>query len=284
MCRGGITLGPTYRFTIPDFLLLIGGEETIESKRNLFRFYHYVKSLLPNSDMNLMLAASKTLGKIAEIGGAAFGEHFMDYEVPAAINLLQSGKQEPGGYAGVLILKELARHSANYFHSHVGLVFDKILVPLRDPRVIVREGAAELLAACLEIVAQRDRQQRNPYLIRILQDAQAGLRMSQPEIIHGSLITYRELLLHGGMVSVLKRGYVFRKLIRALVHERRLPGLRRTDLELPTAQGQSGEENGYNSHSYPGGLRHPNILGTLLAQSYGASSYSAREAQRAVIR
>ncbi|KAF9647181.1 atypical/PIKK/FRAP protein kinase [Thelephora ganbajun] len=182
-----------------DFLLLIGGEETIESKRNLFRFYHYVKSLLPNSDMNLMLAASKTLGKIAEIGGAAFGEHFMDYEVPAAINLLQSGKQEPGGYAGVLILKELARHSANYFHSHVGLVFDKILIPLRDPRVIVREGAAELLAACLEIVAQRDRQQRNPYLIRILQDAQAGLRMNQPEIIHGSLITYRELLLHGGM-------------------------------------------------------------------------------------
>ena len=159
--------------------------------------------------MNLMLAASKTLGKIAEIGGAAFGEHFMDFEVPAAINLLQSGKQEPGGYAGVLILKELARHSANYFHSHVGLVFDKILVPLRDPRVIVREGAAELLAACLEIVAQRDRQQRNPHLIRILQDAQAGLRMNQPEIIHGSLITYRELLLHGGMVSILKRDCVF---------------------------------------------------------------------------
>ena len=188
-------------------MLLIGGEETIESKRNLFRFYHYVKSLLPNSDMNLMLAASKTLGKIAEIGGAAFGEGFMDYEVPPAIEMLQSGKQEPEGYAGVLILKELARHSANYFHSHVGLVFDKILIPLRDPRVIVREGAAELLAACLEIVAQRDRQQRNPYLIKILQDAQAGLRMNQPEIIHGSLITYRELLLHGGMVSASKWDY-----------------------------------------------------------------------------
>ena len=212
VCCGVILLDLEYQANIPDFLLLIGGEETIESKRNLFRFYHYVKSLLPNSDMNLMLAASKTLGKIAEIGGAAFGEHFMDYEVPAAINLLQSGKQEPGGYAGVLILKELARHSANYFHSHVGLVFDKILVPLRDPRVIVREGAAELLAACLEIVAQRDRQHRNPYLIRILQDAQAGLRMNQPEIIHGSLITYRELLLHGGMVSVLKQSRVLEDL------------------------------------------------------------------------
>ena len=28
-----------------------------------------------------------------------------------------------------------------------------------------------------------------------------GLKMSQVEIIHGSLLTYRELLLHGGMVS-----------------------------------------------------------------------------------
>ena len=177
------------------------GEETIEFKQNLFRFYNYVKSLLPNSDLNVMLAASKTLGQIAEIGGAAFGEHFMDYEVPAAIGLLQGDKQEPGRYAGVLILKELARNSPIYFHSHIDLVFDKILMPLRDPRVIVREGAAELLAACLEIIAQRERQGRSLHLTKILIDAQAGLKTNQPEIIHGSLLTYRELLLHGGMVS-----------------------------------------------------------------------------------
>ncbi|KAI0316749.1 atypical/PIKK/FRAP protein kinase [Amylostereum chailletii] len=182
-----------------DHLLDVDGEETIESKRNLFRFYNYVKSLLPNSDINVMLAASKTLGQIAEIGGAAFGERFMDFEVPAAINLLQGDKQEPGRYAGVLILKELARNSPTYFHSHIDLVFDKILVPLRDNRVIVREGAAELLSACLEIITQRERQTPNSHMHKILKDAQAGLKMSQPEIVHGSLLTYRELLLHGGM-------------------------------------------------------------------------------------
>ncbi|KAH9013261.1 hypothetical protein EDB85DRAFT_972866 [Lactarius pseudohatsudake] len=123
-----------------DHLLDVDGEETIEFKHNLFRFYNYVKSLLPNGDLNIMLAASKTLGQIAEIGGAAFGEHFMDFEVPAAIGLLQGDKQEPGRYAGVLILKELARNSPVYFHSHIDLVFDKILMPIRDPRVIVREG------------------------------------------------------------------------------------------------------------------------------------------------
>ena len=230
-----------------------------------------------------MLAASKTLGKIAEIGGAAFGEHFMDYEVPAAIQMLQSGKQEPGGYAGVLILKELARHSANYFHSHVGLVFDKILIPLRDPRVIVREGASELLAACLEIVAQRDRQQRNPHLIRILQDAQAGLRMNQPEIIHGSLITYRELLLHGGMVSALKQGRAL-DTHQVLVHEGRLSGFRGTDPKFPATQGWSREENGYHSHSHTGSLRHTNILRALFTQGYGTPAHTARETQRTLFR
>ena len=146
-----------------------------------------------------MLAASKTLGQIAAIGGADFGEGFMDLEVPAAVELLQGA--EPPRYAGVLILKELARNSANYFHSHISLVFDKILIPLRDSRVMVREGAAELLAACLEIVANRERTTRTTYLMKILQDAQLGLKMAQPEVIHGSLLMYRELLLHGDTVS-----------------------------------------------------------------------------------
>jgi FKBP12-rapamycin complex-associated protein len=149
-----------------------------------------------------MVAASKTLGKIAEIGGAAFGERFMDKEVPAAIELMQPDKQEAPRYAGVLILKELARNSPTYFHSHITVVFDNILVPLRDPRVIVREGAAELLAACLEIVTQRERHGRSPHLFKILQDAQMGLKQSNPDIIHGSLLTYLELLLHAGMACV----------------------------------------------------------------------------------
>ena len=135
-----------------DHLLDADGEGTIESKHNLFRFYNYVKSLLPSADINVMRAASKTLGKIAEIGGAAFGEHFMDYEVQTAIEMLQADKQEPGRYAGVLILKELARNSPTYFHSHIGLVFEKILVPLRDTRIIVRESAAELLKKTTEII------------------------------------------------------------------------------------------------------------------------------------
>ena len=189
--------------TIVEKLVDIDHEETIESRRNLFRLYNYVKHLLPNHDMSLMLAASKTLGQIAEIGGSAFGDRFIDFEVPAAVELMHPEKPESLRYAGVLILKELARNSPTYFHSHIEHVFKNILVPLRDQRVIVREGAAELLAACLEIITQRERQARTTHLSKILQDAQMGLKQTQPEVIHGSLLTYRELLLHAGMVRSL---------------------------------------------------------------------------------
>ena len=184
----------------------MGTEETIESKKNLFRFYNYVTSLLPNSDINIMLAASKTLGQIAQVGGASFAEPLMVKEVSSAIELLQADKQESSRYAGVLILKELARNSPTYFHMHINLVFDKILVPLRDTRVIVREGAAELLAACLDIVTQREKQPRSHWLFKISQDASAGLKATQPEYIHGSLLIYRELLIHGGGVRLVLSG------------------------------------------------------------------------------
>ncbi|KAF9454266.1 phosphatidylinositol 3-kinase [Macrolepiota fuliginosa MF-IS2] len=182
-----------------DSLLGLESDETIEAKRNLFRFYNYVKHLLPNHEVGLMLAASKILGQIAEIGGAAFGERFMDYEVQAAIDLIQPDKHESPRHAGVLILKELARNSPTYFHPHISVVFDNILIPLRDPRVHIREGAAELLAGCLDIITTRERQTKSPYLYKILQDAQQGLKSNSMDVVHGSLLTYRELLLHAGM-------------------------------------------------------------------------------------
>lgn len=197
-----------------------------------------------------MLAASKTLGQIAAIGGTDFGEGFMDQEVPAAVELLQ-GTELPR-YAGVLILKELARNSAAYFHSHISLVFDKILIPLRDPRVFVRESAAELLAACLEIVTSRERQARANYLMKILQDAQLGLKMSQPEVIHGSLLMYRELLLHGDMVCAnADRKRIYRLTLTTLVYARSLFGYGRTDSSIQVTQRQPGPQDGHYPDPHP---------------------------------
>ncbi|KZS94646.1 atypical/PIKK/FRAP protein kinase [Sistotremastrum niveocremeum HHB9708] len=171
---------------------------------NLYRLFSYLKTLLPNADVNVMIAASKTLGKIAEVGGQAFGERFMDFEVADAVEQLQKEKQESGRYAGVLILKELARNIPVYFHAHIALVFSQIMVPLRDSRSNVREGAAELLAACLDIIVQREKGSKSTFLTKLLSETQTALapialKTPTPEVIHGSLLTYRELLLHAGM-------------------------------------------------------------------------------------
>ena len=64
-----------------------------------------------------------------------FAERVMDFEVQRALDLSQSDKIESAKYAGVLILKELARNSPVHFFAHISTVFGKILVPLRDARV-----------------------------------------------------------------------------------------------------------------------------------------------------
>jgi hypothetical protein len=120
--------------TCTDRLLEIEGDETIEAKHTLFRLFNYVKSLLPSPDVNVMIAASKTLGRIAEMGGTAFADQ-IDVEVPRALEALQSDKPAEGRHAAVLVLRELARHSAAHFHPHVGLVLERIWLPLRDSRV-----------------------------------------------------------------------------------------------------------------------------------------------------
>lgn len=187
-----------------DHLLGLETDETHDPRGQLFRFFNYIKYLLPsnrNNDWSLMTEASKTLGRILATGGAHFGERFMDLEVPQALEHL-SAQSEFNRYAGVLILKEFARNSDIYFHSHIGTVVDVIAGPLRDQRLIVREGAAELLAACLEIIISRNRNDyiHSPYLMKIFAEAQMGLKQTQPEVIHGSLLAYRELFLHAGMV------------------------------------------------------------------------------------
>ncbi|KAJ7899711.1 phosphatidylinositol 3-kinase [Mycena leptocephala] len=204
-----------------DHLIDAEGEVAIDSKQNLFRYYNYVRHLLPNPDASLILAASKTLGHILAVGGPGFGESFMEPEVQAAILLTASthgGSSERNNslgmacYARVLILKELALNMPSQFVPHLPAVLDgAVLAPLHDSRLVVREAATQLLAACLEISTQRERQthgqtQAGVHLQKILADAQAGLRYTQPEVIHGSLLAYHELLLHAG--SFMKDAFI----------------------------------------------------------------------------
>ncbi|KAF7334695.1 Serine/threonine-protein kinase TOR [Mycena venus] len=240
---------------------LIDGEcnSIIQSSHNLLRFYHSVKQLLPNRDAALILTVSKTLGRILAVGVSAFSESFMEEQVIAAAALAtashpSSSKHNALGmvrYSGVLILRQLALNLPVYFIAHLPAVLEgAILVPLRDPMLLVREAATELLASCLEIGQQRWKRFRAlssngplEYLPQILQDAQTGLKSDQPEVIHGSLLTFRALFLHAGMSlhSLTVRSsssqfmhYTFRDTVDAILAHRahRDPAVRRMVISM----------------------------------------------------
>lgn len=103
-------------------------------------------------------------------------------------------------HAAVLILKELAQNVATHIYTYVPQYIDSIWTAIRDTKQIIREAAAEALSACLGLLVQRETTQRLNWYAKIIEEAEKGLRMNSNESIHGSLLTYREMLNGAGMV------------------------------------------------------------------------------------
>ncbi|EJD37448.1 hypothetical protein AURDEDRAFT_173523 [Auricularia subglabra TFB-10046 SS5] len=167
-------------------------------KRSLYRYWNGVAPLFQaaGTPLPVMRAAAHIAAAIVRAGGAGFGEHFVDQEVPGAADLLtvpvRNGLER---YAGVLLLTVMARHLPAPFSKHVDVVLEKLQAPLRDPRVFVREAAADLLALYLDLLLRR----REPLLARVLEQAKIGLQSGQADIVHGSLLMHAALLLHAKM-------------------------------------------------------------------------------------
>ncbi|EJD41220.1 atypical/PIKK/FRAP protein kinase [Auricularia subglabra TFB-10046 SS5] len=213
-----------------EHLVTIEDDEGGYMRRSFFRLWNNAKEVLHDASPTVLQAMARTAGKIADVGGATFGQQFIEFEVPQTIDLLTADKADPGRYAGVLLLKELARNSPNYFYNNIAAVFDKILIPLRDPRLHVREGAADLLGSCLQIATLNRRQPTEPLLDKILQDAQAGLLSNYVEVIHGSLITLRELFEYAGMFMHESYVHATKLILKFRVHKD--PLIRRTVMLL----------------------------------------------------
>ncbi|KAI9850778.1 MAG: phosphatidylinositol kinase- protein kinase tor1 [Thelocarpon superellum] len=162
------------------------------------RFARYLRSVMRSNDTAAMILAARALGKLAVPGGALTAE-LVESEVKSALEWLQSDRQENRRFAAVLTLRDLARNSPTLLYSFVPQILDVIWVALRDPKVLIRESAAEAVSACFEIIAARDAQLRQQWFARIYDEALQGLKMNTVETIHASLLTLKELLLKGGM-------------------------------------------------------------------------------------
>lgn len=208
-----------------DRLIDIEHDDAIEARATkYYRLYQYVKAaLLFSTDVDLTSAATKTLNRVLELGGN-FGDAFMPQEIPRLLEQLRN-ERDHNRYGSVLILKAFARHFSHQFSSYVLDVLGFIWVPLKDSRAYVREAGADLLASCFDVVGGRERAvqattasggagvgtsaapttSNNKDLAvspaRILKEAVAGLRSTTVDVIHGSLLAYRMILLHSSSVG-----------------------------------------------------------------------------------
>ena len=142
--------------------------------------------------------AARALGHLAVPGGALTAE-LVESEVLSALEWLQSDRQENRRFAAVLVLRELAKNSPTLLYAFIPQIFDCIWFALHDPKVLIRETAAEAIGACFEIISTRDAKLRQQWLSRIYEEAMQDLKSTLVEYLHGSLLTLKELLLKGGM-------------------------------------------------------------------------------------
>jgi len=177
-----------------DKLIDFDGEE---NTTKITRFANYLRFVLPGNDLQTMVLASKALGRLALSGGTLTPE-FVEFEVKRALEWLQGDRHESKRYAAVLVLKELAQNAPILIYAYVPQILNLIWVVLKDPKVVIREGAADALSVCLVLIQQREGNSRNTWYTKILEEAQRGLKFGSSDTVHGCLLVIRELLLHTG--------------------------------------------------------------------------------------
>ncbi|EYE96697.1 phosphatidylinositol 3-kinase tor2 [Aspergillus ruber CBS 135680] len=170
----------------------------VDAAKKTIRFASYLHSALRSNDTLVLAYAARALGRLAKPGGALTAE-LVESEIQSALEWLQSERQESRRFAAILVMQELAKGSPTLLYGFVPQIFELIWVALRDPKVLIRETAAEAVSECFEIIAARDIQVRQLWFARIYEEALLGLKSNHVDWIHGSLLALKELLLKGAM-------------------------------------------------------------------------------------
>lgn len=162
------------------------------------RFANYLHYVLPGNDAQVMVLAAKALGRLAIPGGTRTAE-FVEFEIKRSLEWLQGERIESRRHAAALLIGELGNNAPTLVYTYVPQIFEAIWVVLRDPKVNIREAAAEALDSCLKLTLQRDSSLRNQWYKKLVEEAYKGFKLGSIESIHGSLLTFGELFRHTGL-------------------------------------------------------------------------------------
>jgi FKBP12-rapamycin complex-associated protein len=181
-----------------DRLIDFDGDDTAQK---ITRYASYLRTVMRSNDNAAMILAARSLGKLILEAGTLQAE-LVDSELKAALEWLQSDRQENRRFAAVLILRELAVNAPTALSRSVAQILELLWVALRDPKVLIRESAAEVLNACLKIISTRNADARKQSLTRTYDETLHSFRINTVETIHGGLHGLEAMLDEGGMFMV----------------------------------------------------------------------------------
>ena len=174
------------------------GFDSDDAAQKTTRFAGYLRAALRANDNNVLIYAARALGRLAVPGGALTAE-LVESEVKSALEWLSSERQENRRFAATLVIRELAKNSPTLLYAFVPTILECIWGAVRDPKVLIRETAAEAVGACFEIILTRDSGLRDHWHGKVYEDTLQGFKSNNLEYIHGSLLMLKELLQKGGM-------------------------------------------------------------------------------------
>lgn len=202
-----------------------------DATNKVTKFHNYIKRTLEGNDTTAMVIAAKCLGRLAT-PGAAYSTELVEAQVGQAMEWLTSERNENRRFAAVLVLRELAKHSSTLIRHHIPMILAAIWEALRDPKVVIRETAAEAVSQCFRALSARDQQDRQACLTQMYNEAQNGFRRGTVESTHASLLVYRELLLQGGMFMHPKYKDVCERVLLQQHRENKDATIRRTVVDI----------------------------------------------------
>ena len=176
-------------------LLDFGGDDAAQRTT---RFSGFLRAALRSNDSDVLIYAARALGRIATPGGALTAD-LVDSEVKTALEWLQIERQEPRRFAAALVIRELAKSSPTLIFNYVPQILEFIWSAIRDPKILIRETAAEAVATCFEILLPRDARTRSQWFGSMWNECLIGFKNGSVEYQHGSLLIVKELLTSGGM-------------------------------------------------------------------------------------
>lgn len=126
--------------------------------------------------------------------GNSYLSEFIESVLNDSFRNLEFSKDDYKRLLALLILKQVANNSPTHFYQHIQLFRDKILAPLKDRQILIREAAANALSACLLIMQQRENQKKNDFYFEFLERIEELPKDGRNESIHGYLLAINSFL------------------------------------------------------------------------------------------